>query len=117
MNRKNTSFVVSSGPDVDGYINFVNTGNVLHVAVHGEYLIMNNWDYYNCWFTFDTFDNAKAALDILLDELDQAKMNTPKKIIKLNELDGVVGTDGVMATDYNSDRPWTTSGGGGGGKL
>lgn len=107
MNRKNTLFIITSGVDADGYINFINVANVLNVVVHGQYLILTNWDYYRCWFTFDTFENAKAAMDILLDEMDQAKMNTPKKVIKLNELDGVRGTDGVLTTSYNSSpMPW-----------
>ena len=108
MNRKNTLFIVSSGTDADGYFNFINTAQITNLAVHGVYLTMKTWNGYFCWATFDTHENAKNSLDIIIDQMDQSKMNTPKKVLKLNELDGVLGTDGVLTSSYNSSTPWSS---------
>ena len=108
MNRKNTLFLISSAENSDGYIEFVNLGTIVSADVFDVYLKLGQWDGYKYWFTFDTHENAVKALDILVDQMDQGKANTPKKSIKLNELDGVRGTDGIMGSSYNSTVPWIT---------
>lgn len=105
MSRKKTIFLISSGTNSDGYIEFVNLGNIVSVDVHRTFLHLGGWDGYYYWFSFDTADNAKNALDILIDQIDQSKANKPKGIIKINELDGVKGTDGRLFSSYNSSRP------------
>lgn len=109
MNNKNTLFIVSSGFDSEGFLYFFDPNKTSSVSVYKEYLIFQEWNLYELWFTFDTHENAKNALNIVIDQIDQSKLNNPKGVIKINELEGVKGTNGIISSSYNtSPKPWNS---------
>ena len=103
--NKNVTFLVSSGPNSDGYINFYNTDMITSVSRNGRYLHLFIWDCYSATADCTTTENAKHNLPLVLDAISTSFDENPKAILKLNEIEGVKGMDGVLIDSYNSDLP------------
>ena len=107
--NKNTTFLVSSGPNEDGYINFLNTDMISSVSRSGQYLHFFIWDCYSATADCTTIENAKHNLPLVLDAISASFDENPKAILKLNEIEGVKGMDGVLIDTYNSSIPLDTA--------
>ena len=100
--NKNVTFLVSSGPNTDGYINFYNVDMIMYVSRVGRYLHFGTFDGYSISADCTTVDNAKNNLPLILDAISTSFDENPKPIIKLNEIKGVKGMDGLLRDWYNS---------------
>jgi len=103
--NKNITFLVSSGPNEDGYINFLNTDMISSVSREGRYLHFFIWDCYSATVDCITTENAKHNLPLVLDAISASFDENPKAILKLNEIEGVKGMDGILIDTYNSSIP------------
>lgn len=114
--NKHTSYLLSSGPNSDGYINFYNIGMITDVSALDQYIHMRVWDGYSVTADCTTAENAKHNLPLILDALSTSYHEDAvwQGIVKLNEIPGIKGVDGVLTDDYNSTLPIETQGGGGG---
>lgn len=104
--NKHTTFLVSSGPNADGYINFYNTDMITAIERIGQYLHLFIWDCYSVSVDCTTTENAKHNLPLVLDAISTSFDENPKAIVKLNEIEGIRGVDGVLTDSYNSSIPF-----------
>ena len=104
--NKSTAFLMSPSVNADGYVSFFNVDMIHTIASIGKYVVITIFEGYNATIDCGNFENANHNLPIIIDAICNSYEDEPKGVIKVNELDGIKGTDGVWTEDYNSTL-WT----------
>lgn len=96
----------------EGYIEFFNAARLEFLTVFDRYIRFNTFEGYRYNLDCTNEANALHNLPLILDAISTAYDEDPKRVLKINEIDGIKGTDGILSLGYNgSDILNPTTGG------
>lgn len=105
---KDTLFVMSAGPS-EGYIEFFNAGRIEYIFHLDKWITFHMWDGYSYKVDFTDSENAEKNLPIILDAICEATDEDPKRLLKITDIKGVTGTDGILQHGYNGTNVLTVA--------
>lgn len=85
----------------EGYIEFFNAARLEFLTATDRYIRFNTFEGYIYNLDCTTEANAQYNLPLILDAISTAYDEDPKRVLKINEIDGIKGTDGILSNGYN----------------
>jgi len=108
--EKKTLFIMSSASS-EGYIEFFNAARLEFLTVIDRYIRFDTFEGYKYNLDCTNNDNALHNLPLILDAMSTAYDEDPKSVLKINEIDGIKGTDGILSGGYNGTDELVDAGG------